>query len=125
MNNQQAFDTMVQHLRKQGKRSVELNYVGMSGCKYRNSDGLRCAIGALIPDAVYRKEMEGQAIDRLLINKRDRFPQLCKLFEGIDEQLLSDMQNIHDFNEPDRWERQFELCADAYNLNYTAPEGHR
>jgi len=120
MNNQQAFDIMVQHLRKQGQKSRNN---GFGTCLYRGPDGLKCAIGALIPDVVYRKEMEGQAIDRLLINERDRFPQLCKLFEGVNELLLAEMQDIHDFNEPSQWERRFKLCAEEYNLSYTAREG--
>jgi len=120
MNNQQAFDIMVQHLRKQGQKSRNN---GCGTCLYRGPDGLKCAIGALIPDELYSKEMEGYTIDRLLINERDRFPELSKLFEGIDEQLLSDMQDIHDFNEPDQWEYNFKLIAEDYNLNYTAPEG--
>ena len=119
MNNQQAFDTMVQHLRKQRRRSKSTNE---ASCLYRGPGGLKCAIGALIPDELYDERMEGKSINRLLISECDTFPELSYLFEGIDEQLLDGMQNIHDYSEPNEWERRFELCAAEYNLNYTPPE---
>jgi hypothetical protein len=119
MNNQQAFDTMVQHLRKQRQKSRNS---GCGTCLYRGPDGLKCAVGVLIPDELYSKEMEGQAIDRLLISERNTFPELSKLFDGVNELLLDGMQDIHDFHEPDRWESHFKSIADEYNLNYTAPK---
>jgi hypothetical protein len=120
MNNQQAFDTMVQHLRKQGQRSRERD---STTCAYRGADGLKCAVGALIPDEIYNEEIEGKSITRLLISERNTFPELSKLFEGVDEQLLDGMQNIHDYSEPNQWEYNFKSIAEDYNLNYTAPEG--
>lgn len=119
MNNQQAFNQMVEHLRKQKKRSYEES---ISTCLYRGPNGLKCAIGALIPDELYREEMEGMAVTRLLINEQNKYPKLYELFEQVDSQFLSEMQDIHDFNPIEQWERRFELCAGDYNLDYTAPE---
>lgn len=45
--NQEIFDTCLTHLRAQGRRSID----PISGfCVYRGPDGLKCAIGALIPN---------------------------------------------------------------------------
>lgn len=51
MNRQEAFDIAAKHLLAQGKKSrmKDDDYL----CAYRGSDGLKCAIGALIPDDQY------------------------------------------------------------------------
>lgn len=54
MNLQKMFDTVAIALRRQGGPSVELGR-----CKYRGQSGLKCAIGHLMPDAIYHKDMEG------------------------------------------------------------------
>ena len=50
---QKAFDQMINHLRKQGEPSVRNGW-----CVYRDDVGNKCAVGALIPDAVYTPEIE-------------------------------------------------------------------
>lgn len=54
MTNQEIFDTCLTHLRAQGQRA--LNDRGT--CQYRADDGLKCAIGALIPDDKYNPNFE-------------------------------------------------------------------
>lgn len=76
MTNQEIFDKVATHLLSQGKRSA----LGGVGCAYRGDGGLQCAIGCLIPDELYRYELEGwgaafctvgavvaKLIDRLLV----------------------------------------------------------
>jgi hypothetical protein len=119
MNNQEAFDIMVQHLRNQGKQS---RLVNSTICAYRTSDGLKCAVGALIPDEMYSNKMEMIGIYNLVVNSND-FSELGELFTNINLELLSEMQNIHDsIVRPDRWERRFRLLAKKYGLKYTPPE---
>ena len=63
MHKQEIFDTIVAHLRNQGKKAANGSTVegrGQLQCKYRSDDGLKCAVGYLIPDDRYAKEMEGQ-----------------------------------------------------------------
>lgn len=67
-------------------------------CKYRNSDGLKCAIGCLILDSEYDKNMEGSDIFYLYKN----FPNISlfttyKMSIRILE-FLNDMQHGHDIN---------------------------
>lgn len=119
MNTQQAFDIMVAHLRQQGRPSR----YDAAGCAYRGPDGLKCAVGALIPDELYRDNMEGRTIRTLLISDRDAYHKLSRLLDRVDVQLLEEMQTIHDHNEPKQWEKAFKYVAEEFNLNYTAPQG--
>jgi hypothetical protein len=109
MSNQEAFETMVQHLRKQGRRSV-LDDVSQA-CVYRSPDGLKCAIGALIPYSEYKAEFEGKPVTALFD---------YGLFESLDALLLINMQNVHDFTPVDKWEERFQDLAEEYDL--TLPE---
>ena len=95
MNEQETFDNVALHLLKQGKKAVG-SYDGSSYsetvCKYRSKDGLKCAVGCLIPDEMYDPLMEGHGVDHLL----HEFYDVCKA-AGIDENnknLLKDMQLI-------------------------------
>ena len=46
---QEIFDTVVEHLRRQGHRAYKEEY----GCLYRLENGDKCAVGCLIPDHLY------------------------------------------------------------------------
>jgi hypothetical protein len=86
MTKQEIFDTVAIHLIKQGKKSV-----GDDGnCLYRGPEGLKCAVGCLIPDEVYRPEMESRSVISLFKN----FSEL-KFLQPF-EALLRNIQNAHD-----------------------------
>ena len=61
---QKTFDTMVDHLYKQGGPAI--NDIG--GCLYRGPNGSKCAIGCLIPDEEYKDSMEGKSVNYLNID---------------------------------------------------------
>jgi len=64
---QQMFDFMVNHLRSQGKPSVDtLDQSCESPCMYRGSNGLMCAIGCMIPDSLYNSHLEGESVSMYL-----------------------------------------------------------
>jgi hypothetical protein len=86
---QEAFNTVAIALRKQRVAS----YSPSSGCVYRGPNGLKCAVGHLIPDSQYKKEMENVGASHLLI-KYD----IPALKSGDDNfvELLDDMQSAHD-----------------------------
>ena len=66
MTTQEAFDTVVRHLHTQGKRSIVKNRRSSGDeCRYRTDDGLKCAIGCLIPDEVYSFQYEGLGFSAL------------------------------------------------------------
>lgn len=106
---QEIFDTVVTFLVKQGKRAVEL------GCMYRTEDGLKCAVGCLIPDELYKDEMEKPGVVSLL----NSFPELDFLKPHVD--LLVSLQSAHDNG--DNWasieafKRRFSNTANSFQLN--------
>src|SRR5690242_2266467 len=62
MNNQGAFDTALLHLLNQGHRCVSASGRSL----LRSPQGGKNAIGALIPDQLYQKSMEGKTVQQLL-----------------------------------------------------------
>ncbi len=64
---------------------------GSTSCLYRGPKGAKCAIGICIPDKMYNKEMEGEAVDDLY----ESFPEVKKLF-ACKLKSLMDFQQVHD-----------------------------
>lgn len=100
MNGQEVFDTVLEHLRTKGVQCME-----NGECSYRDADGLKCAIGALIDDANYHPIMEGGTAREL----QARYG----LLEDIDTELLGCLQYAHDTN--DHWnENGFSSRGEIY-----------
>lgn len=104
MNNQEAFNKMVRHLRSQKERSIAKDGV----CLYRGSNGLKCAVGALIPDNEYTPEFE----EVNAANVATKCPSLY----GINHSLLHDMQYLHDNTDVKEWENGFKDIAEDFDL---------
>jgi hypothetical protein len=118
---QQLFDTVVNHLRKQGAKSIAYNedgtpklQYGNTKCLYRSPDGKKCAAGAAITDEQYKPEMEGKSIRAVII-------QLDITSLSQHAELLSELQGVHDIHEVPQWERGFEKVARRFQLTYTPP----
>lgn len=105
MTNQEAFDTMVRHLRRQGCRSQDEAH---QTCLYRGPNGLKCAVGALIPDEEYMKEWDekGVRVERLG----------CRALDGLNFDMLAFMQFTHDHISITQWEYRFVEAATRYGL---------
>ena len=110
MNRQQIYDTAARHLLTQNKKA--LNVAG--SCRYHSDDGYKCAIGCLIPDELYRTEMEGEDIEGLLIIEPKLEPIL--LNDGNNLDFLEELQIIHDCIFPEKWEKELRKFAKRYNL---------
>ena len=108
MTNQEAYNTVRKHLLKQDKKC--LKDTGM--CMYRNDSGLKCALGALIPNYMYNAEMEGGAIQKLF----KKFPVLRKHLEDVDIGMLMCLQSVHDNDPIHRWDDSLNDIAEAYHL---------
>lgn len=102
MNNQEAFDKVVAHLVEQKvPSSVTFHMTGPSEidqpkaqCLYRGPNGLKCAIGCLIPDEMYFPKMdEGYSFFDLPEIMGSDFH---KLFGILDEDLMAELQAFHD-----------------------------
>lgn len=115
---QEIFDTVVVALRKQNNHSKD-NYThvdpfngakkSLSICMLRNSKGLKCAVGHLIPDDIYKVGMEGNCAFFL-------HPFLDALFGRENLSLVSDLQIAHDCHEIEQWEGVWDRVATHYKL---------
>lgn len=109
MNNQEAFDTMVTHLFTQKVHARDLI---TGACVYRADTGLKCAVGALIPDDEYDEdEFEGSPISNIIYN----IPSLVHL--NVD--MLTRVQCIHDEYAPSDWFRELLNVPSLFKLDNT------
>lgn len=65
MNRQEVFDKVVNHLLTQNQKSIDES----SQCMYRGINGLMCAVGCLIPDEFYNKDLELKAADSIMVKE--------------------------------------------------------
>jgi hypothetical protein len=69
MTPQQIFDTVATHLFTQGQRAMVRDEDADDNtdfCAYRTSDGLKCAVGVLLPDELYVPVMENNSVYSLI-----------------------------------------------------------
>lgn len=92
MNNQGAFDIALLHLLNQGHRSVSAS--GRS--QLRSLRGDKSAIGALIPDQVYVKSMEGMTVRQLMASGSPDYIPLREHLSDVTLPLLNELQDLHD-----------------------------
>ena len=112
MTNQEAFDVMVRHLRKQGRQARR----DIGGpCRYRAENGLKCAVGALIPDDEYSRSLEFHGVGEIYAD----VPSL----QSIALDLLEEMQMIHDHDQVSTWEDSFSAAAKRLGLTLPPLEG--
>ena len=94
---QEQYDATVRHLRDQGRQSWD---PVKEMCMYRAPDGCMCAIGPMIPDALYDPSMETIGVSRLVQN-----PELKSALLGGDGMsslgFLMALQMTHD--DPRNW----------------------
>lgn len=113
-NQQEIFNTVARHLLTQMKRSLH----GQGKCAYRGDDGLKCAAGCLIPDAKYDVTFEGKsALSSTLAKTWKELGYSC-----IDVDLITDLQRLHDWKEPDEWKDQLQMEAIRYDLKFNLHE---
>lgn len=118
-SDQELFDTIIHHLRKQGQKSVSMDYAPGYTCRYRSPDGLKCSIGALISDANYKPEMEEKPLDALLHS--NLLPIDLQAEFQMHADLLRQLQHIHDHTYVEKWEDGFFLLSKKFNLKYITP----
>ena len=111
---QQVFDQVVAHLRKQGAKAKGSTGGFSTSCVYRNDAGLKCAAGCLIGDDEYNKCMENKTWVGL-VGKGFAPEKHCT--------LVTDLQRVHDRDPVEKWEDSLEAVASYHRLDYTPPEG--
>ncbi len=113
MNAQETLNTVMRHAYKQNCKS------GVQGaCLYRGPNNTRCFIGALIPDDVYRQEMEKHSVSSL----SDFNPVVDQhlTIDGwppeITYPFLRRLQSIHDRTPVGKWPKYFAMFANMFKL---------
>lgn len=125
MDEQEVYDTIITHLRKQGSRSLLTDeqakklFVSYGSCAYRSVDGKKCAAGIMILDKEYSFLMEGINITGLL--SRGDCPGSLRERMWPHYYLISDLQFVHDKVPVEMWEDEFRRVALMHHLTYTAP----
>lgn len=108
-SHQEIFDYVVDHLRRQGE---EARNIGGS-CVYRNNRGQSCAVGCLIPDELYDRELETDS------PSNTSFWKVLNLNAPSSDRvrLLADLQLTHDLGKG-HWEEQLIHVADKRSLTF-------
>ena len=120
-SDQETFDKVVAHLRKQGCKSIKNGQ-----CRYRNDTGNSCAAGCLIPDNDYNPLMEGCSVivgggSYTNLSPNDLLATNYFKDNGYNLELLRSLQEVHDNSNVEFWERRLSDIAIKYNLKYSSP----
>ncbi len=110
LTEQQIFDRVVAHARKQKCKSESTGY-----CLYRGPNGTKCFAGIFIPDDQYDRLIEGNVFDSL---RHIRAPEI----DPMDFFFVAGFQEIHDKYDVRDWEKRFKCMAKEMSLVYTPPE---
>lgn len=115
LTKQEIINKVVEHFRQQKALAWD---AAQGHCRYRTTDGRKCAVGALIPDALYREDFEEKSIKTFNLHfDWDAIP-----FYAKDMVLLNKLQEAHDniateqFSEPEKqvsrfFDRVREICV--------------
>lgn len=129
MNHQEIFNTVATHLFNQGRPAARImrdkdgkEHAG--ACLYRTDDGLKCAVGVMIPDDIYRISMENRSVKGILESSSFNLP--VSIFNDQNIALLQALQLLHDnytedesdtWGSTDRMKAAFASLAFQFNLN--------
>lgn len=131
MNHQQIFDKVAAHLLKQNVRSTSSERHGY--CQYRGDGGMMCAAGCLIPDDLYKPELEGKTVTeenifQVLVKAgmasedeadRDEDDDSISPAEGSRLDLILRLQEIHDDCDVYDWPEKLAALAGRFNLTWS------
>ncbi len=120
---QQIFDTVLEKLLAQGCRSRLGDSHIDSYCAYRGNNGTKCAIGHLIPDELYKEEIEGLTVATKWHRVRDCLPLEIQEFGDKNKEFLIELQRAHDQAYiPSDFRQLFQnymkAIAEQYHLTY-------
>ena len=93
-----VFKKVSEHLLDQNDRA--LSVAGLY-CVYRSNSGLKCAVGCLIEDQFYSKELEGLDVRTDVIENVLKLSGVPITEEVL--KLLEELQKVHDYVKPEGW----------------------
>ena len=107
MTNQEIFTKVKNHLLTQNRKATEWGI-----CRYRTTNGLKCAVGCLIPAEEYTDSIELVTVDLLCCGGIRGFDYL----KQFDKSFLRRLQVIHDNVAVENWENELKAFARLENL---------
>ena len=112
MKKQKVFKQVAKHLLAQDERCEIVIDKGVDGCFYRHPEAaLKCAIGCLITDKFYHKDLEGKDVDDAAVIKALE-GSLKQSITSSDRSLLYSLQYLHDYK--DAWKKELDKLAILY-----------
>jgi hypothetical protein len=132
MTDREIFDKVRAHLLNQGVRAMVND-----ACRYRTPQGMACAVGCLIPEEFYDPMIETGVLPRCadgLWNDKGAVDENDDTLVDVMNQcgiparnsvrsLLTDLQAVHDGNEPSKWLQLLLTMATHFvGDEYTPPE---
>ncbi len=114
---QEVFNYVANHLLTQGKQAkIKHPNAGFANdvCAYRSGE-LKCAAGCLIRDDEYQLSMENKGIGSV-VDEYAHLPGIARV--GPILRLLTNLQSIHDRNDPAQWPERLQLLATRFGLDY-------
>lgn len=90
LNNQTFYNNAVLHLFNQGQPAIN----DMETCLYRTKDGLKCVVGAVLPDSVFDKHEELLSVP--VAHLKAYSLESRDLLSEVNAVLLREMQGLHD-----------------------------
>ena len=109
------FNTVYNHLLKQGKQSLHVRLGGnIDGCAYRGWDGSKCAIGCLINDEHYSFILEEYTISNEFI--RQAIIKSGFNLDDIDMDMLIDLVYVHDSIPVHQWQDYLDRFSDKWKI---------
>ncbi len=116
MDKQEIFTQVKKHLLKQNKQSLT-SQSETGKCLYYGKEGMKCAIGALLPKWIYSKDMENKGANAL-ITSNPEVGLLLGVEENTDIFFLDQLQEVHDAHLPKFWSEELKAFAEHWNLKY-------
>ena len=101
-------DIVETKLLKQGTKSIrgtENIYIG--SCALRGTDGMKCAIGWLVPDDVYTPDLDAVEDPVLELIATGNYEKCFgeQFYEKTE--ILQELQYVHDHIDPPQWAKEF------------------
>ena len=121
MELQEIFDKVSNHLLTQNLRSTN-QLCEITSCAYRGDNGTTCAIGCLIPDALYHTKLEGFGVANRKV--KDTLRPVIGRVTFAKAALLLNLQHIHDNMKTSSWNSRLRGLANIHNLTFTPPGGN-
>ena len=120
MTEQEILDKVATHLLTQGKPAKLHPELNSEACAYRSPDGLKCALGCLIPDDVYDPEMETQPVHSLFSEGNSFYAIFERLGLLEHKSILISLQGVHDRHIAKNWPDGLRKVAREYGLSSQA-----